>query len=568
MSNTQNQLYYGDNLAILREYLPDQSVDLIYLDPPFNSARDYNVLFKDEGGQQSEAQIKAFKDTWHWDITAERTYFDLVENAPPEVSAVIGALLTVIGRNQLLAYLVMMTVRLVELRRVLKPTGSIYLHCDPTASHYLKIVMDAVFGIERFRAEIIWKRTSAHNSAKRPAPIHDDILMYTKSDTYLWNKITSPYDESYLKKFYRFTDEKGRRYRLSDLTGAGTRNGETGEIWRGIDVTAKGRHWMRPPRELDELDVQGRLHWPLKGTVPSYKRYLDEMSGVQIQDIWDDIQPLQSQARERLGYPTQKPLALLERIIQASSNPGDVILDPFCGCGTATVAAHKLDRRWIGIDITHLSVALQKYRLKDMFGLEPSKDYAVIGEPTDTNGARQLASEDRYQFQWWALSLIPGAKPLGGEDDSKRGKKGSDRGIDGVIPFVAAPNGKMDRVIVQVKSGKVKSGDMRDLAGTLTRENAAMAIFITLEPATREMNTEAAAAGLYRNQQSAGKPDYPRLQIRTVEQLMRGEQPELPITGTGYAYKQAQRINTADAVQPSLFDDIDLDENIGGFEDI
>ncbi len=566
MSNTQNQLYYGDNLAILREYLPDQSVDLIYLDPPFNSARDYNVLFKDEGGQQSEAQIKAFKDTWHWDITAERTYFDLVENAPPEVSAVIGALLTVIGRNQLLAYLVMMTVRLVELRRVLKPTGSIYLHCDPTASHYLKIVMDAVFGIERFRNEIIWERHEGHSDAKGFGRVHDVILHYQRSSNSLFRPVYVQYSSQQLKRYK--LDQDGRLYTGQDLTGAGATITRTID-WRGV-LPGKNRHWMWSIEEMERLLAQGRilLRKDGKPRKDGYKVYLDEMPGKAVGDVWIDINRIPNTSSERLGYPTQKPLALLERIIQASSNPGDVILDPFCGCGTATVAAHKLDRRWIGIDITHLSVALQKYRLKDMFGLEPSKDYAVIGEPTDTNGARQLASEDRYQFQWWALSLIPGAKPLGGEDDSKRGKKGSDRGIDGVIPFVAAPNGKMDRVIVQVKSGKVKSGDMCDLAGTLTRENAAMAIFITLEPATREMNTEAAAAGLYRNQQSAGKPDYPRLQIRTVEQLMRGEQPELPITGTGYAYKQAQRINTADAVQPSLFDDIDLDENIGGFEDI
>ncbi|NJK81958.1 MAG: site-specific DNA-methyltransferase, partial [Chloroflexaceae bacterium] len=411
---TRNTLFYGDNLPILQDYIASESVDLVYLDPPFNSNRNYNVLFKDESGRESEAQMTAFEDTWHWDAKAAATFDALMTTAPPDVSTMIAALHKIVGRNQMMAYLVMMTARLIELHRVLKPTGSLYLHCDPTASHYLKIVLDVIFGAENFRGEIIWKRTSAHNSAKRPGPIHDVILMYSKTDTHIWNIQYQPYDEGYVKQFYRYVDEQGRRYRLSDLTGSGVRYGETGQPWRGIDVTAKGRHWSVPSAELDKLDAEGRIYWPPKGSVPSYKRYLDEMPGVPMQDVWTDIPPIQPHAAERLGYPTQKPLALLERIIQASSNEGDVVLDPFCGCGTAIAAAQKLGRRWIGIDITHLAVGLQKNRLLDMFGLKPRIDYDVRGEPTDLSAAQELAASDPYQFQFWAVSLI-NAQPQGGK---------------------------------------------------------------------------------------------------------------------------------------------------------
>lgn len=534
-----NKLYYGDNLPILRnhEYFPNECVDLIYLDPPFNSSRSYNVLFKDESGRDSDAQITAFEDTWHWGQTAEETFHDIVKNAPPQVVAATNALRWLVGANQMMAYLVMMTARLVELHRVLKPTGSLYLHCDPTASHYLKIILDAIFGPERFLGEIIWKRTSAHNSAKRPGPIHDVILVYGKSKDYVWNKQYTEYSEEYIKKYYRHIDEAtGRRFTLSDLTGAGTRNGETGQPWRGINVTAIGRHWMNPPSELDRLDKEGRIYWPQKNGMPRYKRYLDEMEGVSLQDVWDDIKPVGAQAAERMGYPTQKPVALLERILQASSNPGDIILDPFCGCGTAIAAAQKLGRTWIGIDVTHLSIALMKYRLRDMFDLKAGTDYQVIGEPEDVAGARQLSQEDRYQFQWWALSKVE-AKPLGGQEGSRSGKKGSDRGIDGVINFIE-PGNKVARALVQVKSGKVKSGDIRDLRGVVEREGAAIGVFITLEEPTRDMTTEAVSAGFY---ESPGwSASYPKIQILTIEQLLNGETVKMP--GQFGTFRQAPRV--------------------------
>lgn len=542
---TENTLFYGDNLPILREHIADESVDLIYLDPPFNSNRSYNVLFREESGQESQAQITAFEDTWHWNTQTEETYSALVTQAPAGVASMIGALRQFVGANQMMAYLVMMAARLVELHRALKPTGSLYLHCDPTASHYLKVVLDTIFGPEQFRSEVAWKRTSAHSSANRYGPVHDILLFYTKSEDYTWNQQFAPYDKTYLDEFYTHYDPDGRRWRRSDLTGAGVRHGETGNAWRGIDVTAKGRHWAWPPSELEKMDAAGKLHWPAKaGGVPMLKRYEDEQDGVPLQDVWVDIPPMHNLSAERLGYPTQKPLALLERIISASSNPGDVVLDPFCGCGTAIAAAQKLDRRWIGIDITHLSIALQKYRLEAMF---PGITYKVIGEPEDTGSAQQLAHDDRYQFQWWALSLVK-ARPLGGQGDSKTGKKGSDRGIDGVITFIDEAGGKAKQILVQVKSGHVKSGDIRDLKGTLDGQKAAMGLFITLEPPSRDMETEAASGGFYHS--PGWNRDYPRVQIATIEQLLGGAEVKMPPTSV--TFKQAERSEDAGPTQARL----------------
>jgi len=542
---TENTLYYGDNLFILREHIPSESIDLVYLDPPFNSSRNYNVLFKDEHGTESEAQITAFEDTWHWNLAAETAYSELLTEAPDHVTKMVESLRDFIGTNQMMAYLVMMTVRLIELHRVLKPTGSIYLHCDPTASHYLKIILDTIFEAQNFLSEIIWKRTSAHSSANRPGAVHDILLFYSKSSRYTWNKIYQPYDEEYIETFFEHVDPDGRRWRRSDLTGAGISRGESGKPWRGIDVTAKGRHWAFVPTELDRLDAQGRIHWPQKSDgMPRLKQYLEDMPGVPLQDVWTDIPPMHNLSAERLGYPTQKPLALLERIIQTSSNPGDIVLDPFCGCGTAITAAQKLDRKWIGIDITHLSIALQKYRLEAMF---PGIKFKVIGEPKDIGAARQLAQEDRYQFQWWSLSLIR-ARPLGGQEGSREGKKGSDKGIDGVIAFIDDNTGKAKRVLVQVKSGHVNSSHIRDLKGTLQREQAAIGVFITLEPPSKDMTTEAVSAGFYHS--PGWNKDYPRIQILTIEELLHNAELKMPPQfGT---FRQAQRVQQTGAEQAEL----------------
>lgn len=541
-----NTLYYGDNLHILRDYIGTETIDLIYLDPPFNSSRTYNVLFKDESGEEAEAQITAFEDTWHWNVATEATYQDLITRGDINVSKMISALTDFMGKNQMTAYLVMMAVRLVELHRVLKPTGSLYLHCDPTASHYLKIVLDSIFGVENFLNEIIWRRQNAKGLAfTRFASNHDVLLRYAKSGQFTWIPQYKPHNPDYISQFYRYIEpETGRKYHLADLTNPNKdRPNLTYEFLGVTRVWRWTRERMQKAYE-DGLIVQGN-----PGSVPRLKRYLDEQEGTPVDDIWDDILPIQAQAAERLGYPTQKPVALLERVVNASSNPDDTILDPFCGCGTTIAAAERLGRQWIGIDITHLSIALQKYRLKDSFGLAAKKDYRVVGEPEDLPSAYQLKEDDPYQFQWWALSLIK-ARPLGGTG-GKQGKKGKDRGIDGVITFIDELGGKPKQVLVQVKSGKVKSGDVRDLRGTIEREGAAMGVFVTLESPSREMMAEATAAGFYRS--PGWNRDYPRLQILKVADLLDGADVKMPAAAV--TFKTAEKTDTASkkSNQTSLF---------------
>jgi DNA modification methylase len=541
-----NTLYYGDNLEVMRKYLPDECIDLVYLDPPFNSNRDYNLLFREQSGEPAQGQIKAFTDTWQW---SECAYVEFCQTCPRELVELVQGFVRTLGRNDLTAYLVMMAPRLVELHRVLKPTGSLYLHCDPTASHYLKVMLDVIFRARNFRNEIVWKRTGAHGGAKRWGPVHDIILFYTKSDQYLWNRVYEPLDRDYIERFYRYTDERGR-YQLVSLTGAGVTKGDSGKPWRGVDPTQVGRHWAVPQsiveqlvgkeraqqmsvqEKLDLLDSAGYIVWPARGRVPRYKRYLEMSEGNPIQDVITDIQPIGAHARERLGYPTQKPLALLERIIQASSNEGDIVLDPFCGCGTAIVAAQKLNRRWIGIDITHLAIALIKYRLSDMFDLKEGEDYRVVGEPTTVAEARVLALQDRDEFQKWAIGLIPRARPF-------QQKKGKDTGIDGILYF---QDDKSDpkKVVIQVKSGKVGVKDVRDFRGVLEREGATLGLFVTLKPPTRNMVQEAAQAGFYTT--PLGNLPIPRLQIRTVEALLGGEGFAIPSAALLMGVAQAERV--------------------------
>jgi len=548
----RNTLFYGDDLDILREYIENESVDLIYLDPPFNSNRSYNVLFKDESGHEADAQITAFEDTWHWNTKTEQTYHDLVTLGDANVSAMISAMHQFIGPNQMMAYLVMMAARLAELHRVLKPTGSLYLHCDPTASHYLKMVLDTIFGAQNFRNEIIWQRTAAKAHTSRHLPNnHDVIICYQKTDDAVWNAdaMFLPYDESDLEEKtadkYRYRDSDGRLYRLDNLINPNPDRPNLTYEFLGVTKV-----WRWTKERMEEAYKAGLIIQTKPGVVPQLKRYLDEQRGKPVSDIWVDIPPINSQAQERLGYPTQKPLALLERIINASSHPGDVVLDPFCGCGTTIAAAQKLGRRWLGIDVTHLSIALQKYRLKDSFGLEEKKDYDVKGEPEDLPSAQQLAHDDRYQFQWWALSLVK-ARPLGTTKDEGRtttGKKGADRGIDGVITFIDDASGKAKRVLVQVKSGKVKSGDVRDLHGTVEREEAALGVFITLETPSRDMQTEAASAGFYHS--PGWNTDHPKLQLLTIADLLNGKTVNIP--NTSITFKQARKVKENDAEQPGL----------------
>lgn len=505
-----NVLYYGDNLEILQKYIPDESIDLIYLDPPFNSQASYNVLFKEPTGEPSEAQITAFEDTWHWTQEAERTFSEIITNAPADIAEMISSLRSFIGTNDMMAYLCMMCIRLTELRRVLKPTGSLYLHCDPTASHYLKIILDTIFGVRNFRNEIIWKRQSAHSDSRGYGSVHDVLLFYVKTERYVWNKTYAGYDKKYIEQYYRYVDDNGRHFMSDNLSAAGLQGGGYEYEWNGIT-----RVWRVPIETMKRLDKEGLIFYTRNG-MPRRKRYLDEAKGLPVQDIWDDLESLRSWHTERLGYPTQKPESLLERLIQSSSNEGDVVLDPFCGCGTALVAAQRLNRKWIGIDITYLAIGTMKWRLDTLF---KDIEYSVVGEPKDLTGAKALAKYDKYQFQWWAVSLLYGGKPYGDK------KKGSDRGIDGYLYFIDEKD-KLKKAIISVKGGKNVSVLMiRDLGHVIDRERAEIGVFVTLTPPTKPMEIEATGKGYY---ESPLGTKHPRIQIFTIEELLHKKKPDIP----------------------------------------
>lgn len=563
-----NRLYYGDNLTVLRQkddagdpLIGAESIDLIYLDPPFNSDATYNLLFRSTAGEKSQAQIEAFEDTWHWGPEAELSFDRVMSSGNMAAAEMLRSIRAFLKGNDVMAYVCMMAVRLLELHRVLKPTGSIYLHCDPTASHYLKIVMDAVFSPLNFRSEIIWRRDNAHNKLSRKyGPIHDTILFYAKSEQTRLHPGFTPYHKEYLEKSFSEEDSDRRRFQRNNLTGQGVREGESGKPWRGYDPTPKHRHWAIPAslrefipdgldlhQQLDYLYNAGYVLFPEKEDgQPRYKQYPGK--GTPYQDIWayqpytndlldgttacvdQDVKWLDSDD-EYLGYPTQKPVGLLERIISSSSDPGQVVLDPFCGCGTTVHAAQKLKREWIGIDITHLAISLIEKRLKDAF---PGIQYEVHGTPTDLDGARDLAARDKYQFQWWAVSLV-NAVPFAGK------KKGADSGIDGLIYF--KPEGRItEKAIVSVKGGEnVNVAMIRDLAHVVDREKAKIGVFITLAEPTRPMRTEAVKTGLYET--LYGK--YPKIQILTIQELFDGKQPNIPLVDAS-AFRKAPKESQGD----------------------
>ena len=535
-----NLLYYGDNLDVLRRHVHEESVDLVYLDPPFNSNANYNVLFAAKDGHQAAAQIQAFEDTWKWDAIAARQFSESVE-AGGKVADVLLAFERFLGTSDMLAYLAMMAPRLSELRRTLKPTGSLYLHCDPTASHYLKLLLDAVFGPERFRNEIVWKRTTTvkgnfGQGSKLWGQATDSILFYTKTDDYTFHQPFKSYSDDYLATAYRFVEaQTGRRYRLVSMIGPGGA-AKGNPIYEVMGVT---RYWRYSKKKMQELIDQGLVIQSAPGTVPNRKYYLDEGKGVPVQSLWDDIGNLQASDAERLGYPTQKPVALLERIVEASSNPGDVVLDPFCGCGTTIEAAQKLGRPWIGIDVTHLAISLIKVRLRDTFG--ENIRYQVIGEPTTVEDAAELAESDKYQFQWWALGLV-GARPV-------EQKKGADKGIDGRTYLRFGDT--TCQIIFSVKGGKLKATDVRDLRGVIDREKADIGVLLSFEKPTKLMKAEAASAGFYKSPWGS----HPRLQLITVEELLAGTTVDAPRTaGVNQTYKQAPRHLKKVAEELGLFD--------------
>ena len=478
----KNELYYGDNLDIMREYIADESIDLIYLDPPFNSKASYNIIFGDEGGKRSDAQISVFEDTWKWggesDTTA-LTYHKLVKEGPTKVSELIEALRSFLGTSDMMAYLVMMAIRLIEMHRVLKPTGSIYLHCDPTASHYIKLIMDAIFSVKNFQNEIIWhyrKWTAGKYSFQKN---HDVILFYSKSDSR---------ERTFNQLFMERAPSTVKRFGKS-------------KIISGYDESGR-----RKPSQVEDV----------------------ESEGVRQDDVWNigRVPPIKQL------FPTQKPEALLERIIKASSNEGDLILDPFCGCGTTIVVAEKLNRRWIGIDITHLAITVMKKRLGDVYA-DDLKPYQVIGEPKSLNGAKALAEQDKYQFELWALGKV-GARP------EKDKKKGADKGIDGVIKFFDYNSDKSKKIIISVKGGTVGVSQVRDLKGVMEREKAAMGAFITLKEPTKQMIEEAATADFYESELYPAKL-YPKIQILTIEEILAGKQIEYPRVAPEVTFKKAER---------------------------
>ncbi len=480
----------------------------------------------------------------------------------------------------------MMANRLLELHRVLKPTGSLYLHCDPTASHYLKIVLDGVFWKENYINEIVWKRTAAHSDAKQGSAhfgrTHDTIFFYAKSAEQMsWNPQWRGYDEGYLDSHYTQIDDDGRRFRWDNLTGPG--GAAKGNPY--YEVLGVSGYWRYKKERMQAFVDEGIVAVPPGGKKPAIKRFLDEQKGTPVTDFWDDTAPINSQSQERLGYPTQKPLALLERILNASSNPGDVVLDPFCGCGTAVHAAQKLGRRWIGIDITHLAIALIEKRLKDAFPYlnrnvgrdsaaypaasrdkagyaadaanppyakvaDAAPDYLqpfeVIGTPEDLGGARDLAARDKYQFQWWACSLV-NAQPYLGK------KKGADGGIDGLI-FFQDDKGAAKEIVVSVKGGEhVNVAMVRELAHVVKREKAELGLFVTLADPSKPMEVEAVKEGLYTSPTTGA--EFPRIQLLTVKGLLdRSERARYPdLAQGGLTFKKARR-EAGQAEQSGLFE--------------
>jgi len=529
MDTWENQLFFGDNLEILRSgRIPVGSVDLIYLDPTFNSNATYNILFAEKGGEKSAAQITAFEDTWQWGPEAAADFDDVVRGDRARLAALLRAIREFLGQNAMMAYLARMAVRLMELHRVLKPTGSLYLHCDPTASHYLKMVLDAIFGAKNCINEIVWRRAHPKGHAfKRFARNHDVILAYSKNfDKVKWTSQYSIYEDEKVSQQYTLNDKDGRVYQLTSLLNPNPDRPNLTYEFLGV---TKVWRWTKE-RMMDEYE-KGRIIVPKNGEgIPRYKRYLDEQKGIPIGDFWSDIEF--ATGSERLGYPTQKPEALLERIVNASSNEGDVVMDPFCGCGTTVTVAERLKRRWIGIDITYLAINLIKRRLHDTFSPEELAPFEVIGVPADATSAAALAEENRHQFEWWALDMVE-ATP------AQDKKKGADRGVDGVLYFQEKDDGPYHKIIVQVKSGHVGAKEVRELEGTRRQEKAEIAALLTLKPPTRPMK-EAAPADYY---VSALFPDlsFPRLQILTIADLFAGKQLEYPRWVPPKTFKKAAR---------------------------
>ncbi|WP_445490161.1 DNA methyltransferase [Rhodopseudomonas sp. RCAM05734] len=516
-SDYQNSLHFGDNLEVLRK-MPPASVDLIYLDPPFNSNANYNVLYGTKRGGASQAQSHAFQDTWEWGKDAQRA---LNETAARhlEAGALLEAFQKVFAGSDMMAYLAMMAVRLIEMRRVLKNTGSVYLHCDPTASHYLKVLLDAIFGPVRFVNEIVWKRYGAHNDSSTYGRIHDVLLFYSRSEEMVFNKQHEPYSAEYIEERFRFSDPDGRRWAEQNLASPNPRPNLTYKFKakNGITYDPPSNGWKYTPDRMSALDASGGLHYPARpGGRLRMKNYLDERLGVPVQDVWTDITLIGGTSPERLKYPTQKPLTLLERIISASSNEGDVVLDPFCGCGTAIEAAQKLGRRWIGIDVTYLAIHVIESRLVKSFGENIKDEYKLFGQPQDANDANALAARDWLEFQKWAVMKLGGLP---------KDRPGADGGIDGIIRYHRVGIEQPNRAVVSVKGGlNVGVDDVHKLKSVIKREGAEVGVLVCLNPPGAAMRKEAAS------EDEVGPPSrrVQRIQIVTIEDLFKKHPVDLP----------------------------------------
>ena len=540
-----NTLYYGDCLTVMQG-LPASCVDLIYLDPPFNTKRNYHSIYKDETGRPLPDQIDAFCDMWTLNEERERSLREmpvLMRDAgiADDVVEFWRIWMNALRRTNpaLLAYLSYMVERMVHMKVLLRPTGSLYLHCDPTASHYIKVMLDGVFGHANFRNEIVWKRTYAHGGADRWGSVHDTLLMYSKSDSCKWTGMTQDYEPGYLDDRYGKKDKRGN-YQEIVMTGPGTTLGESGKPWKGYDPTAAGRHWAVPRSAIEALfnegvEIPAGLHARLdvlhehgfvfipkkKGGVPRFKRHALNAGGLPLQDVITDIPPINSQAAERMGYATQKPMALLERIIKASTNEGDTVLDPFCGCATTLETAHNLHRKWIGIDIAiHAIKRVSRIRLIDRCGLVEGTDFEIFGVPRDLEGARDLWKHDKYHFQKWAVEQVEGFVTT---------KQTADGGIDGRLYFALPDKRELQSMVIEVKGGaNVSIADVRELGDVLHRDDAMLGGLIIMDQLGQHKTRN-----FQRLMAEAGDLDvlgvkYPRMQMLTVLQILAGDRFRTP----------------------------------------
>ena len=539
MSTQTNKLYFGDCLDVMRNNIDDESVDLIYLDPPFNSKRIYNAF---HGG----AQWVAFDDTWQW-AEAVDDYHDVAGDVSEDNASLadtIDGLKRILGEGGELAYLCYMANRLRECKRVLKSTGSIYLHCDPTMSHYLKLVMDGVF--DNFLNEIIWRRTGSHNKVQKWAPIHEVLLFYSKSENYTWNNPKQPYMAGHVKE--HFVPDNGRyktAYYGNVLTGSGIRGGLSGQPWMGIDPTAKNRHWAIPSKlweesgldstglnqreKLDALYGAGFITIEDGAAWPMYERRIRDDDGPATGDIWAynpytegtvfgkkegidaDVSWIKPRSGEKTPYPTQKPVGLLNRILEASSKDGDVILDPFCGCGTTIHAAQTHQRSWIGIDICVKACQIIQERIEQHFDIKWS-DVEFIGMPKTATDAKTLADLDKFRFEKWAASIVDGMEA----NKKQRG----DKGIDG-RGRIALRKGHFIDIVSQVKGGGTGPGDVQAFNGARQQAGAELGVFTCFkDKVTPRMRDAAASTGRFMN--------VPKIQIYTVEDFFEGRKPDFP----------------------------------------